>query len=314
MDEFALIELIETTLNAPRGAMGGIGDDAAILEIPEGEQLVVSTDTLVEGVHFRADAVPEDIGYKSLAVNLSDLAAMGARPGWFFLSLTLPSLDARWVKAFADGLKEAAQSAGIALAGGDTTRGPLSITITVCGLIHPGECLLRSGARAGDVIGISGATGLASLALQEREHERELAPAVRAALDRPIARLELGRALLGLASSCIDVSDGLLADLGHISDASGVGMKVWLQDLPCPPELAELPEKDRLDLQLGGGDDYELCFTAPQKHWDKIEKRANKLGIPVTRIGEVVEEKGCLCLLPNGQPFEPARAGYNHGS
>lgn len=314
MDEFALIELIKTTLDAREGAMGGIGDDATILDIPEGEQLVVSTDTMVEGVHFDTSALPEDIGYKALAVNLSDLAAMGARPGWFLLALTHPALDAEWVKSFASGLDEAARPVSIALAGGDTTRGPLSITITACGLVSPGEALLRSGARVGDAIGISGATGLAGLALLELEQGHDPAPSALAALNRPAARVELGRSLVGVASSCIDVSDGLLADLAHIARASAVGMKLKLADLPCPAELAGLRETDRWNLQLGGGDDYELCFTAPQGQWDVIEEKANAIGVPVSRIGEVVEGEGCVCLMPDGQAFEPARAGYNHGA
>jgi len=314
MDEFALIELITTRLDARPGAMGGVGDDAAILEIPEGRQLVVSTDTLVEGVHFEVGALPQDVAYKSLAVNLSDLAAMGARPAWFFLALTLPDLDSGWIESFADGLNEAAQAAGVALAGGDTTRGPLSITITACGLVRPGEALLRSGARVGDVIAVSGSTGLAGLALDERSRGREPAPAALAALNRPTARIELGRSLVGLASSCIDISDGLLADLAHISRASGVGMEVRLRDLPCPPELAELPQEDRWNLQLGAGDDYELCFTVSRDRWDQVEQSAKAIGVPVTQIGEAVQGEGCICLMPDGRVFQPGRAGYNHGA
>lgn len=314
MDEFSLIDLITGSLRAHRGAHGGVGDDAAILDVPAGQQLVVTTDTLVEGVHFEPGAAPADIGYKSLAVNLSDLAAMGSKPAWFFLALTHPSLDKAWVQAFAGGLDEAATPAGIALAGGDTARGPLSITITALGLVPLSGALLRSGARPGDIIGLSGSTGRAALALRERQAGRVPAQSCMNALNRPVARLALGQALRGLASSCIDVSDGLLADLGHIASASGVGARLELKDLPSASELAVLDPEDRWNLQLAGGDDYELCFTMPVDHWDAICARARESGISVSMIGEIVAGSGCECLDPDGNVFVPHRAGYNHGS
>lgn len=313
MDEFSLIDLITDTLGARKGAIGGVGDDAAILEVPENQQLVISTDTLVEGVHFDPGAKPADIGYKALAVNLSDLAAMGARPGWFFLALTHPALDQNWVHDFAAGLNDAAGFAGIALAGGDTTRGPLSITITACGLIDRGQAMLRSGAQPGDLIGLSGVTGLAGLALQDRLERREPAAACQVALDRPVPRLQLGQALVGFANSCIDVSDGLLADLSHVAQASRVGMKISLEDLPGTTELEQLVEEKRWNLQLGGGDDYELCFTAPPENWESISHSARKIGLRVTQIGKVIAGTGVTCLRPDGKTFAPRRSGYNHG-
>lgn len=313
MDEFSLIDLLATTLEAKRGAYEGVGDDAAILDVPAGRQLVVTTDTLVENVHFEAGAPPADIGYKSLAVNLSDLAAMGAAPGWYLLALTLPSMDADWAQEFALGMNELAKQSGILPVGGDVTSGPLSITVTACGLVRPGMALLRSGARPGDIIGISGPTGLAARAVLELKQRRIPAPGCLRALRRPVPRLELGQAIAGLAHSCIDVSDGVLADLGHIVKASGVGAVVELARLPTPAELSDLAGEDRWDLQLGGGDDYELCFTAPPVRWEEIQKCSRAVGTEVTAIGEVVEGEGCTCLRPEGGEYRPRSPGYVHG-
>lgn len=313
VDEFSLIDLIATTLDAKRGALEGVGDDAAILEVPAGRQLVVTTDTLVEDVHFEAGTAPADIGYKSLAVNLSDLAAMGADPAWYLLALTLPTMNAEWCRAFALGMHELAVDCGIRLVGGDLTSGPLTITVTACGLVRPGTALLRSGARVGDVIGISGPTGLAARAVLELKDLRDPAPACLRALRRPVPRVKLGQALGGLANSCIDISDGLLADLGHIVKASGVGAVVELARLPSPAELSDLSDEDRWDLQLGGGDDYELCFTAAPERWEEINGRLKALGAKVTAIGKVVEGEGCSCLRPGGGEYRPRSPGYMHG-
>lgn len=314
MDEFALIDFLTAELGATRGALGGIGDDAVVLDVPEGKQLVVSTDTLVEGIHFEAGTAPADIGYKSLAVNLSDLAAMGAQPAWYFLSLTLPSMERDWVRGFASGIKGLAEEAGIALVGGDTTSGPLNVTVTVCGLVEPGMAMLRSGARVGDVIGISGPTGLAGCALRDRQSGRAPSPSCAAALDRPIPRLGLGKALSGLVSSCIDISDGLLADLGHISDASCVGARLELASLPISPELADLPDESRWELQLSAGDDYELCFTAAPGNWDEVRARASAVGADATAIGEIVVGDKCVCVMPGGEEFRPGSRGFIHGN
>jgi len=314
MDEFALIELLTTSLDAARGAMGGVGDDAAILEVPHDKNLVVSTDTLVEGVHFEVGTAPADIGYKSLAVNLSDLAAMGAKPAWYFLALTLPVFEADWIREFARGMGELAAKAYTRLAGGDTTRGPLNVTVTVCGLVTPGQALTRGGARVGDIVGISGVTGLAGRALRDIQSGEEPAPACLAALIRPRPRVRLGQSLGGLASSCIDISDGLLADLGHIAKASCVGAELHLGRLPVPSELADLNEEDRWEIQLGGGDDYELCFTAAPGVWPLIREQAREAGADAIEIGKIVGGDRCTCLRPDGGEFRPGREGYVHGA
>lgn len=313
MDEFAVIDLIADALGARRGAFEGVGDDASVLDVPDGRQLVVTTDTLVEGVHFEAGVDPVDIGYKALAVNLSDLAAMGADPAWFFLSLTLPTLGADWVRPFANGMNELAVRSGIRLTGGDVTSGPLAVNVTACGLVPSGKALLRSGAREGDVVGISGPTGLAGRALLEWKSGRVPSPQCAAALKRPEPRLAFGIALRSRAHACIDISDGLLADLGHMIEASGAGARIELERLPIPPDLADLAEAERWELQLGGGDDYELCFTAPPETWDAICAQGESTGVKPIRIGQITAGPGCHCVRPDGREFRPRRAGYIHG-
>jgi thiamine-monophosphate kinase len=313
MGEFSIIDLLVDTLGAHRGAVEGVGDDGAILNIPPGTQLVVSTDTLVEGVHFEAGIPAADIGYKSLAVNLSDLAAMAATPAWFFLALTLPSMREEWVREFALGMKELARTADIRLAGGDVTSGPLSITVTACGLVDHGAALLRSGAREGDLLGLSGATGLAARALLDLQAGRVPSPACLKALRRPHPRLKFGAALAGVANSGIDVSDGLLADLRHICSASGVGARIDLGRLPVSPELADLKDEDRWDVQLGGGDDYELCFTVDPGKWATVQELARGCGADAIAIGEVVSGDRCTAVRPDGSEYQPRSPGYVHG-
>ncbi len=314
MNEFEIIEVIATKLGARRGAREGVGDDGAILDVPPGKQLVISTDTLVEEVHFEPGTAPGDLGYKSLAVNLSDLAAMGAEPTWFFLALTLPDMVAEWVEEFADGMSDLVNSSGVRLCGGDVTSGPLNVTITACGLIADGTGLTRSGARTGDIIAVSGPTGLAGFALSELGTGRTPPQSCLRALRRPGPRLEFGRGLIGLATSCIDVSDGLLADLGHIATASGVGMQVQLECLPLSRELAGMEPERRWDLQLGGGDDYELCFTAPPHHWNEICELAGDLDLQPSMIGKVVSGHDCTVIREDGMAYLPSRAGYVHGA
>ena len=314
MDEFSLIDLLASALGAKRGALEGIGDDAAILDVPEGMQLLVSTDTLVEGVHFDSRTSPADLGYKSLAVNLSDLAAMGATPAWYFLALTLPAISEDWIRQFAQGMREMADESGIRLAGGDTTLGPLNITVTVCGLVARGAALTRGGACAGDVIGISGPTGLAGRALDELKAGREPDSACSAALFRPKPRNDFGCALVGLARSCIDVSDGLLADSGHLAEASGLGTRIELSALPIPEALADMSEEARWALQLSAGDDYELCFTVDPDRWGEVLERGTSLGLEPTIIGRVLERPHRVCVRPDGSEFRPPKAGYVHGA
>ena len=269
MNEFDLIRTHFAALGAARTDVElGVGDDCALLAVPAGQRLAVSIDTLVCGTHFLPDCDPEALGYKSLAVGLSDLAAMGAEPAWATLALTLPpELVAEhpdWIAAFARGLGALAQHHGVRLVGGDTTRGPLSVTLQVHGLVPEGAAIRRAGARPGDLIYVSGTLGDAGLALRQILAGAPVEPGLRERLDRPTPRVALGMALRGIATAMIDVSDGLAADLGHILDASGVGAELRLQSLPLSPSVAAVVAADGdWSLPLASGDDYELCFCIP---------------------------------------------------
>jgi thiamine-monophosphate kinase len=319
MAEFDLIRRLRQIISAgPQTGQSscviGMGDDAAVLAVPQDRQLVVSTDTLVEGVHFRPQVPAMDLGHKTLAVNLSDLAAMGAEPAWFFLALTLPEIDSAWLDQFARGMANLAENSGIELAGGDTTSGPLSITITALGLIESGQALTRSGARAGDLVVISGIPGCAAMAHKALARGEQPDETARRALDRPLPRLELGRRLLGLATSCIDLSDGLLADLGHILQASSKGAEIELERLPGSACLDDLALEDRLELQTAGGDDYELCFTIPPNRAEELERLASVSGSGLTVIGKITASPGLTCKAPDGRFFLPSGTGYQHFS
>lgn len=316
MPEFELIERIRRRAGGGGdgvpgpGVVLGIGDDAALLRVPPGRLLVVATDTLNAGIHFPGGTAPADIGWKALAVNLSDLAAMAATPAWCTLSLSLPGEDAAWVDAFLDGFLALAGQHGIVLVGGDTTRGPLSVCVTVHGLVAEGAALRRDGARAGDDAWVSGTLGDAAGALSLATR----APAsLRARLDRPTPRIALGQALSGLATAAIDVSDGLLADLAHVCAASGVGARVQLDALPASAALLDaFDPATRHGLQAGGGDDYELCFTAPPDRRADVEAAARRCEIPVARIGHIVEGAGVQAVDSHGRPWQPPRTGYAH--
>jgi len=315
----------------------GIGDDAAIVQVPPGRQLVVATDTLNAGVHFLEATAAADIGWKALAVNLSDLAAMGAQPAWCTLSLSLPRSDAAWLDGFLDGFLELAARHAVALIGGDTTRGPLSICVTAHGLVAPGRALRRDGAREGDDIWVSGTLGDAAGALRlllprgpgdaigddraaaadtgasSRAQSGRGLQALRPRLDRPTPRIATGLALAGLAHACIDISDGLLADLGHLCSASGVAAQIPLGELPTSPPLRSAFDADtRAQLQATGGDDYELCFTASLADRAAIEQVACGTGVALTRIGRIDAGSGVSALTTGGQRWSPARAGYEH--
>lgn len=286
----------------------GMGDDAAIVAVPADRQLVVAVDTLAEGIHFRQSDRPEDIGWKALAVNLSDLAAMGAVPGWWTLSLTLSRVDEVWLEGFAQGLFELADRHGLELIGGDTTRGPLAISIQAMGLVESGQALLRSAARPDDLIYVSGTLGDAAAAL---EHEQQAELARR--LHRPVPRLELGRNLRDLAHACIDVSDGLLADLGHIAKASGLGAELDSRALPLSPGLrACCPLPQALALACSGGDDYELCFTLSPEDAPGLDEVASALGLPLTCIGRMVEGSGVVLDQGARPPWLSGTDGYRH--
>ncbi len=319
MSEFDLIGRLQQLICLPDDACApgcsvGIGDDAAILDIPSGHELVVCTDTLVEGIHFPRDTHPEAIGHKSLAVNLSDLAAMGAQPTFFFMALTLPAEDTAWLDAFAHGMARLANRFRIQLAGGDTTRGPLSITITALGIVEKGRALLRSGAQPGDLVVVSGVTGAAAHALSVMQQGREPEPSDRMALEFPQPRVSLGRALAASATSCIDLSDGLAADLGHILDRSGVGAELELDRLPVPPGLKNLADEQRWRLQLAGGDDYELCFTIPADSAGELDQFSESCGVALARIGTIVRRDGIELITGTGGRFELASMGFRHFS
>ena len=302
MNEF---ELIQNYFNWPLSDPDielGIGDDAAIFNLDSGYQLVTTTDTLSEGVHFFKNDSPEDIAYKSLAVNLSDIAAMGATAKCFTLALTLPKLDEIWLKQFSQSLKQTSKKYNVSLIGGDTTRGPLNITITMMGVVETSKAIKRSGARNGDNIYVSGEIGDAALCLKkinagERPHKAELIK-----LNRPIPRIELGSALKGIANSCIDISDGLEQDLSHIIKASKVGAMVDIQELPLSQSMIKYIENNNdWALPLCGGDDYELCFTAPENFNSEIINIAEFCKIKITKIGVINDSKDLKIKGYDGQ-------------
>lgn len=295
----------------------GIGDDAALLTVPAGHELAVSVDTLVAGVHFPAHTAPRAIGHKALAVNLSDLAAMGATPAWFTLALTMPQADTAWLDEFCAGLFALAKAQRIALVGGDTTRGPLSITVQVHGLVPAGMAIRRSGARAGDRIYVTGTLGDAALGLYSLTGACDLDAAERAALIRrleyPEPRIAAGIALRGVASAAIDLSDGLAADLGHILAASGVGACIDLARIPALPAVARHTARTgNAGLLLGGGDDYELCFTVPAERAALLAERFACSAAGYHDIGVVEAAPGLRCRGDNGAVLDPVPAGYRH--
>jgi len=317
MNEFDLIKRLQGTISRGREGLSqsgsvGIGDDAAVVTVESGKQLVVTTDTLVSGVHFPTETAPDDLGYKALAVNLSDLAAMGADPRWFFLAITLQHADVDWLDEFASGMGALAADCGILLAGGDTTSGPLSITITALGVVDRGEALLRSTAKAGDLVVISGIPGMAALGLKQLQSGGAVDAAARQALLRPVPRLELGRLLRRKATACIDVSDGLAADLAHVTHASELGAEIWLENLPRSAAMEKLRPDECWNLQLGGGDDYELCFSLPQALEPETPTLAAEAGVVLTVIGRLTKGPGIMFLKADGTNFVPGRDGFNH--
>ncbi len=322
--EFDLIARIRARVAPRDDVVLGIGDDAALLQVPAGQQLVVSMDTLNLGVHFPEDTAPADIGWKALAVNLSDLAAMGAAPAWCTLSLSMPQADAAFVDGFLDGFLALAQQHAVALVGGDTTRGPLSVCVTVHGFVEPGMALRRDAARVGDDIWVSGTLGDAAAGLMQwkagaKGGQSGLSfakghsdPLLLARLNRPTPRVALGRALRGIALACVDVSDGLLADIGHVCETSGVGAQVDIDALPASEALRTVFDRQtRHGLQATGGDDYELCFTASPDVRDAIEAASRDTTTAVTRIGVIVATPGVTARTAEGAWSAPA-AGWVH--
>lgn len=318
MGEFELIRRFFDRGPARRVELG-IGDDCALLSPAPGTTLAITTDTLVSGRHFLPDVDPARLGHKSLAVNLSDLASMGARPLAFTLALALPEADARWLEGFASGLFALADRFGCELIGGDTTRGPLNIGITAFGELPAGCALRRDRAEPGDDLWVSGELGGGVLALQLRRADVDLGPISAEAaaqafdrLDTPEPRVALGIALRHLARAAIDVSDGLLGDLGHICERSRVGAEVHWESVPLAPALAAAAPQARPGLALAGGDDYELLFTAPPENRSAIEALAERLGLPLSRIGSVVSGAGVRVLDAGGRPVTIDRKSHDH--
>ena len=331
MGEF---DLIERYFKRPaRKAALGVGDDCALLMPTPGMQLAISSDMLVEGRHFLSTVNPVHLGHKALAVNLSDLAASGAEPVAFTLALAMPRVDEAWLAGFSQGLLALADAHGCELIGGDTTQGPLNICITVFGEVPPGDALLRHNAQVGDDIYISGTVGDARLALEVFRGQHSLDAAafehMRQRMEQPTPRVKLGLELRAIANAAIDVSDGLLGDLGHILKRSNVGAEIhtdWLQaagifksgalgtDLCAgiSPVLATLPFNKRLEFALSGGDDYELCFTAPVNQRELVHAAAWESDTPVTRIGRITEATGLVVLDPQGQPITRRFASFDH--
>ncbi len=312
-------EIIRRYFTRPaRNAVLGVGDDCALVRPRAGATLAVSTDMLLAGRHFFPDAEPGKLGHKALAVNLSDLAAMGADPRWALLAIALPRADRRWITAFARGFFRLARRFGTELIGGDTTKGPLAISITVMGEVPAALALRRDAARAGDDIWLSGATGEAALGLAYLKGRVKLkGPAREACLGRlhaPEPRVKLGGRLLGLARSAIDVSDGLLADLGHILKASGVAAELRWEDLPRAEAIVACRNRALAkECLLAGGDDYELVFTAPRSKRSEIGGAAEKAGVPVTAIGTIVAGKPDIRMRGTGGKIIAApRSGFDH--
>jgi thiamine-monophosphate kinase len=315
--EFALIERYFRACGAQRADVTlGVGDDAALLRVPVGCELVAASDTLVEGVHFPPGSPPDSIGHRALAVNLSDIAAMGARPAWALLALTLPRAEEAWLAEFAAGLGRLAHAHGVALVGGDTTRGPLTITVQLLGHVPAGEAVTRAGGRPGDVLFVSGTCGDAAAGLAI-EQGQLAAPAtarnwLRARFLWPRPRVALGERLRGLASACIDVSDGLLADAGRLASASHAGAALTYADVPLSePLLSVLEEPRARELALTGGDDYELCFSVSPQNLRQLQAQLPPTEWDYARIGVLRAAPGAV-VVQDGTVIEFSHSGYQH--
>ena len=291
----------------------GVGDDAAMIHVRNNYQLAISSDMLIENIHFLKNTNPSHLGWKSLAVNLSDIAAMGATPKWATLSISLPKINHAWLKKFSKGFFKCADKFGIDLIGGDTTKGPLSISITIMGESKKDEALLRSGAKINDDIWVTGQLGLASMGLANLQGQLKLPPRIKMkclrALEIPTPKTFLGSYLSRYANSCIDISDGLIQDLKHILKASKVGASLLLNDIPCEKFIHT---SKQYQFVLNGGDDYELLFTAAKKNRPFIKKIAKKTNTPVTMIGNITKKKALNILSEQGKSIKFNPKGFDH--
>jgi len=294
----------------------GIGDDCALLDVPQNKQLVTTTDTLISGVHFPAETNPEDIASKVLAVNLSDLAAMGAQPTWITLALTIPAVDHQWLEAFSISFHRELKQYNVQLIGGDTTKGPLSITVQAMGTVDKNKSMLRSNAKSADLIYVSGCLGDAALGLMLHQKKTTSINASYfiGRLNRPDARVELGQALTEYCNCAIDISDGLFADLGHILESSGCGAEVILNKIPVSTQMQNYLANEDTKVgihKLMRGDDYELCFTVSKDKGADIQKLGEQLNIPLTCIGIITEGEG-MTFINNGKVVYVKSSGFNH--
>jgi thiamine-monophosphate kinase len=309
-------EVIERYFRQPRplrdDVVLGMGDDAAVLQVPAGYQLVVAVDTLVAGRHFPHPTDAFDIGYKSLAVNLSDLAAMGASPAWATLSLTLPEADERWLEAFAAGFFQLATRYRVDLVGGDTSRGPLSITVQIIGLVEAGKALRRDSACPDQRLFVTGTPGDAACALKQLRAGGGADPELLRRLNRPEPRVDFGLALADTGAAVIDISDGLLADLGHMVNASHCGATLRVDRLPRSRALQARPSDEVLSCQLQGGDDYELCFALDADKAGRVQKIAQQQQLLLTEIGVIEAQPGIRCQHHDGRLYHPRGRGYDH--
>jgi thiamine-monophosphate kinase len=311
-------DLITRYFDRPtRHTVLGVGDDAALVAVTAGYELVASTDAMVEGVHFFPDAEPDSLGHKALAVNLSDLAAMGATPKWAMLALTVPEADEAWLEGFARGFFALAAEHDVDLIGGDTARGPRNICLQVMGEVPRGRAMRRDGASVGDDVWVSGHVGDAAAAVAHLKGDLRLRGSLLAhclaRLHRPAPRVALGRMLVGVANSAIDISDGLVADLGHICERSGVGAAIEFAAVPCSAELMPLRKHALVTRAiLTGGDDYELCFTALAGRRSEIGALSAQAGLALTRIGRIVAGKGVAVVDQAGKPMSVKDGGFDH--
>ena len=316
MNEFSLINSYFRSIPHHRDdVIAGIGDDAACLQIPDDMHLVVSCDTLLEGVHFLNAWDAYDIATRAVMVNVSDMAAMGAIPTWLLLALTLPSIDEEWLQHFSQGLKDSLNHYHIALVGGNTARGPLSITLSIHGLVPKGQGLRRSGAQVGDIIYVSGELGAAALAvafLTQQNIDALDRAIVMKKLIHPEPRISLGQALLPFATAAIDISDGLAADLYHICEESDVGACLMLDQIPVHPLVKKYQGKQAIDFVLAGGDDYELCFTVAPKDEKQLLRSLSTVGLPCFPIGVIEKRHGVRAKTANGELVALSPKGYSH--